>query len=194
MKNQKSGPSAILFSALSIGVVHGQTTADGINSSGQPTTAGLDEIVVTAQSRSQSIQDIGIAVHAYSAAELEEKGISNSAELGLITPGVFVSGSAGGESSQFSIRGVTQSDFNGSIEAPVAVYTDETYIPSQQGQTLAAFDLDRVEILKGPQGTLFGRNATGGLVQFVVKKPTDEFSADLKFDYGRFILVKLEEV
>ena len=192
MKNIKGGPSAILFSTLSIGVVHGQTAADGINSSGQPTSAGLDEIVVTAQRRSQSIQDIGIAVSAYSGAALKEKGISNSAELGLITPGVFVSGSAGGESSQFSIRGVTQSDFNDSIEAPVAVYTDETYIPSQQGQTLAAFDLDRVEILKGPQGTLFGRNATGGLVQFVVKKPTDEFSGDFNVDYGRFNLIKLE--
>src|ERR1700722_19599031 len=192
MKKLKGGPSAILLSALSVGVVHGQTSADGINGSGQTTSAGLDEIVVTAQRRSQSIQDIGIAVSAYSRAELEEKGISNSAELGLITPGVFVSGSAGGESSQFSIRGVTQSDFNDSIEAPVAVYTDETYIPSQQGQTLAAFDLDRVEILKGPQGTLFGRNATGGLVQFVVKKPTDDFSGDFNIDYGRFNLIKME--
>src|SRR5882762_5017762 len=142
----------------------------------QATSGGLEEIVVTAQRRAQSVHDIGIAISAYSSETLAEKGISSSSELGLITPGVFVSGSAGGESSQFSIRGVTQSDFNDSIEAPVAVYSDETYIPSQQGQTLAAFDLERVEILKGPQGTLFGRNATGGLVHFVVKQPTNNFS------------------
>ncbi|KRB78857.1 hypothetical protein ASE00_20995 [Sphingomonas sp. Root710] len=151
-----------------------------------------DEIIVTAQRRAQSVQDIGIAISAYSAQALASKGVATSADLGRITPGVFVSGSAGGQSSQFSIRGVTQSDFNDAIEAPVAVYTDETYIPSQQGQTLAAYDLERVEVLKGPQGTLFGRNATGGLVQFVVRKPTDQWSANASADYGRFNLVKLE--
>src|SRR6267154_698155 len=77
MKNLRNWPSAILFSTLSIGVVHGQTAADGINSSGQPTSAGLDEIVVTAQRRSQSIQDIGIAVSAYSVAALKEKAHSS---------------------------------------------------------------------------------------------------------------------
>jgi len=158
----------------------------------QATSGGLEEIVVTAQRRAQSVHDIGIAISAYSSETLAEKGISSSSELGLITPGVFVSGSAGGESSQFSIRGVTQSDFNDAIEAPVAVYTDETYIPSQQGQTLAAFDLERVEILKGPQGTLFGRNATGGLVHFVVKQPTNDFSANLNAEYGRFNLFKVD--
>jgi iron complex outermembrane receptor protein len=161
---------------------------------GAPDAAPPDsaDIVVTAQRRSQSAQDIGISVAAFGGELLATRGISSSADLGRITPGVFVSGSAGGQSTQFSIRGVTQSDFNDAIEAPVAVYIDETYIPSQQGQTLASYDLERVEVLKGPQGTLFGRNATGGLVQFVVRKPTDVFSANVNVDYGRFNLVKLE--
>src|ERR1700730_4375320 len=186
--------AAIAASTLIAGFACAQSTNDAANAM-RPDSAsstGLDEIVVTAQRRSQSVHDIGIAISAYSSETLKDKGISSSAELGRITPGVFVSGSAGGESSQFSIRGVTQSDFNDAIEAPVAVYSDETYIPSQQGQTLAAFDLERVEILKGPQGTLFGRNATGGLVQFVVKKPTDEFSGDMNAEYGRFNLVKID--
>ena len=150
------------------------------------------EIVVTAQRRAQRLQDVGIAISAFSGAQLRTQGITTSAEIGRITPGVFVSGSVAGQSSQFSIRGVTQSDFNDAIEAPVAVYVDETYIPSQQGQSLAAFDTDRVEVLKGPQGTLFGRNATGGLVSFVVNKPTDTAQGHLDVDYGRFNSVHVE--
>jgi iron complex outermembrane receptor protein len=195
MKLAEIAMTSALCSALFLSAARAQSTSDGSDNStatDQTASAGLQEIVVTAQRRAQSIHDIGIAISAYSADALADKGISSSTELGLITPGVFVSGSAGGESSQFSIRGVTQSDFNDAIEAPVAVYTDETYIPSQQGQTLAAFDLDRVEILKGPQGTLFGRNATGGLVQFVVKKPTDVLSADMNAEYGRFNLIKFD--
>jgi iron complex outermembrane receptor protein len=184
-----SGLAALLLA----GQAHAQTVSDAVPQVEQQSDSTVSgDIVVTAQRRAQSVQDIGIAISAFSGETLVAKGISSSAELGRITPGVFVSGSAGGQSTQFSIRGVTQSDFNDSIEAPVAVYSDETYIPSQQGQTLAAYDLERVEVLKGPQGTLFGRNATGGLVQFVVRKPTDVFSADVNLDYGRFNMVKVE--
>src|SRR5258708_29662901 len=109
-----------------------------------------------------------------------------------MTPGVHISGNNGGQKTLFSIRGVTQNDFNDQTESPVAVYVDEGYVAFGQGQTFGMFDLDRVEVLKGPQGTLFGRNATGGLVQFIVKKPTADFSGDFNVDYGRFNLVKLE--
>src|SRR3546814_431981 len=104
-----------------------------------------------------------------------------------MTPGVFVSGSIGGQSQQFSIRGVTQSDFNESVEAPVAVYIDDVYVAAQQGQMLGLYDIDRVEVLKGPQGTLFGRNATGGLVHTIVAKPnTRAIEGYVKASYGRF--------
>ena len=169
--------------------------AAGPASNATPATeppANSGEIVVTAQRRLQKLQDIGIAISAFTGTELKTQGISSSADIGRITPGVFISGSVAGQSSQFSIRGVTQSDFNDAIEAPVAVYVDEAYIPSQQGQSLAAFDIDRVEVLKGPQGTLFGRNATGGLVHFVIKKPTDTAHGSFDVDYGRFNSMKVE--
>ena len=86
-------------------------------------------------------------------------------------PGVHTSGALAGQNTQFTIRGVTQTDFNDIVEAPNAVYLDEGYIAVAQAQTFALFDIERVEILKGPQGTLFGRNATGGLVQYVSRKP-----------------------
>jgi iron complex outermembrane receptor protein len=131
----------------------------------------LEEIMVTAQRRSESSSDVGIAMAVQSGERLKNQGIDSSTDIALLIPGVSLSGTYGGQSVQFSIRGVTQSDFNDAIEAPVAVYVDDVYVASQQGQSVALFDIERVEVLKGPQGTLFGRNATGGLVHMVTNKP-----------------------
>lgn len=149
--------------------------------------SGLEEVVVTAQRREQNLGDVGIAITALSGETLAEMGLSKSTDIALFTPGVFVSGSIGGQTQQFTVRGVTQSDFNDAVEAPIAVYIDDVYVSTQQGQTLALFDVDRVEVLKGPQGTLFGRNATGGLVHTVIGKPTtDAVGGHLDVTYGRF--------
>ena len=149
------------------------------------------DIVVTAQRRAQSKQDVGIAIAAFGAETLRTMNIQSSVDIARLTPGVSLSSNVGGQNSQFSIRGVTQNDFNDAIEAPVAVYVDDGYIPNMQGQTFGMFDLERVEVLKGPQGTLFGRNATGGLVQYVVKKPSDHLEATMDATYGRYNQVKL---
>ncbi|MEV5023438.1 TonB-dependent receptor plug domain-containing protein, partial [Sphingobium sp. LMA1-1-1.1] len=108
------------------------------------------------------------------------------------TPGVHVSGNFGGQTAQYTIRGVTQNDFSDVLEGPVAVYFDDGYIGSLSGQIFGTFDLERVEILKGPQGTLFGRNATGGLVHFIPRKPTDQLSINANATYGRFNQTRLE--
>jgi iron complex outermembrane receptor protein len=167
-----------IFAALGLAIACAAPTVADTSDSGE-----IPEIVVTAQRREQNLQDVGIAISVVSGAELRAKGITSSTEIADLTPGVHMSGSLAGQSQQFSIRGVTQNDFNDSIEAPVAVYIDDAYIPNQQGQTASLFDISRVEILKGPQGTLFGRNATGGLVQFVVNEPsqTPEGNADVTF-------------
>ncbi len=129
-------------------------------------------IVVTAQKRQQNVQDVGIAITAYGGDQLRSLGIDDSSEIATFTPGVHTSGAYAGQNTQFTIRGVTQSDFNDIVEAPNAVYLDEGYIAIAQGQTFAVFDIDRVEILKGPQGTLFGRNATGGLIHYISRAPS----------------------
>ncbi len=131
-----------------------------------------DEIVVTAQKREENVQDVGIAIAAFSGEQLRAMGIENSADIASFTPGVHLSGSLAGQNTQFTIRGVTQNDFNDVVEAPNAVYLDEGYIAIAQGQSFAVFDIDRVEVLKGPQGTLFGRNATGGLVHYISRLPS----------------------
>ena len=159
----------------------------------QADEAPADEgIIVTAQRRAQSKQDVGIAIAAFGGEELRSMNVTSSVDVARLTPGVHISGNVGGQMSQFTIRGVTQNDFNDAVEAPVAVYVDDSYIPNMQGQTFGLFDLQRVEVLKGPQGTLFGRNATGGLVHYVVNKPTDSLEARFDGTYGRFNQTKID--
>lgn len=130
------------------------------------------EIIVTAQKRQENVQNVGIAITAYSGKQLRALGIEKSSDIASYSPGVHISGSLAGQNTQFTIRGVTQNDFNDIVEAPNAVYLDEGYIAIAQGQSFAVFDIDRVEVLKGPQGTLFGRNATGGLVHYISHLPS----------------------
>ena len=114
-------------------------------------------------------------------------GIEESFDIAAFTPGVHISGNLAGQNTQFSIRGATQNDFNDVIEAPTAVYLDEGYIAIAQAQTFAILDINRAEILKGPQGTLYGRNATGGLVNYISNKPNfDAPEGYIDFTYGLF--------
>ena len=147
----------------------------------------LEEVVVTAQKREQNLQDVPIAVTAFTGDQMNAFGVQESFDIATFTPGVHISGNLAGQNTQFSIRGVTQNDFNDIIEAPNAVYLDEGYIAIAQGQTFAVFDIERVEILKGPQGTLFGRNATGGLVHYVSNKPDfEKFGGYIDATAGQF--------
>jgi iron complex outermembrane receptor protein len=152
----------------------------------------LEEITVTAQKREQSIQDVGITITAFSGEQMKELGFEDSFDIARMTPGVHVSGNNGGQKTLFTIRGVTQNDFNDQTEAPVAVYVDEGYVGFGQGQVFGLFDLNRVEILKGPQGTLFGRNATGGLVHFISNRPTRETEGYADLTYGSYNQVRFE--
>ncbi|MGI9285288.1 MAG: TonB-dependent receptor [Pseudomonadales bacterium] len=155
---------------------HPLAAAVGIASAltvGLPANASvLEEVVVTAQKREQVLQDVGIAVTAFTGTQMRKLGVTQSIDIAAFTPGVHIGGNLAGQNTQFTIRGVTQNDFADIVEAPVAVYVDEAYIALANGQTFSTFDIDRVEILRGPQGTLFGRNATGGLAQYVTNKPT----------------------
>lgn len=155
-------------------------------------TQVLEEIVVTAQKRVQNIQDVGIAVSALSGEQLSALGFIESTEIAAMTPGVHVSASSAGQTRQFTIRGVTQNDFSDHTEAPNAVYIDEGYLVAPQGQVFGLFDLERVEVLKGPQGTLFGRNATGGLAHFITRKPTRDSSGFADVTYGSYDQVRFE--
>jgi len=154
---------------------------------------GIGMIIVTAQKRSQNIQDVPIAITALGGKQIGELGYSNAEEISIQIPGlVATSYNGGGTVSLFSIRGIGQNDFAEHQEAPVAVYNDGVYVANTSAAGLQLFDLDRLEVLKGPQGTLFGRNATGGLVHAVSKKPTSFVEGYLDLTLGSFNQFRVE--
>jgi iron complex outermembrane receptor protein len=152
----------------------------------------LQEVVVTAQKREQNLQDVGISVAALSADDLKSMGVSSVDQLGSSVPGVMIFQFGEEATTTITIRGVSQNDFADHNEAPVAVYQDGAYNSFIGGAGFTLFDVDRIEILRGPQGTLFGRNATGGLVQVISKKPTDTFESYASADAGQYGLAHVE--
>jgi len=152
----------------------------------------IEEVVVTAQKREQNIQEVGIAVTALTGEQMEQLGFTNAQQVTAMAPGVSTVQPNGEANYSIAIRGVANSDFTTNVESPVAVYLDEVYISQMSGTGFQLFDMERVEILRGPQGTLYGRNATGGLVHFVSKKPSEEFNGYLKGTVGKYDQTKLE--
>jgi iron complex outermembrane receptor protein len=157
------------------------------------TTSGLEEIIVTAQKREQSMQDVGIAVTAFGDKQIRELGFSDSTDIVAMTPGlIYTTPNAESSVINFFLRGVGLNDFADANENPVAVYVDDVYRPASGGLSFQLFDLQRVEVLRGPQGTLFGRNTTGGVVHFISKRPTDELDGYVDLTYGSYDQMKAE--
>ena len=146
----------------------------------------LEEVIVTAQKREQNLQDIGIAITALTGDQVRELGMSKSTMVADMAPNVILVQPNSRQSYGLSIRGVFQNDFADHHEHPTSIYVDEAYISQASGAGFQLFDLDRVEILRGPQGTLYGRNATGGAVSYFTKKPSQEFDAYIEGKYGSY--------
>ncbi len=155
-------------------------------------TGGLAEIVVTAQRREQKSQDIGISLSAISGAELQQLGVSTATDITRSMPAVVLTQPNGPSSFSLAIRGVVQNDFADHQESPAAIYVDDVYVSQMIGLAFSAFDIDRVEVLRGPQGTLFGRNATGGLAHFITHRPTDEAGGYVDVTIGERNLTRVE--
>lgn len=141
-----------------------------------PTAAQqLEEIVVTATHREESIQDVPIAVTALGSADLEAAGIFDATTVAMNVPGMAFAEFAPGQS-LISLRGITSVDDGAGLDNSVALFLDGVYIGRQAGINFDLFDLERIEVLKGPQGTLFGRNAIAGAINVITAKPEDEFA------------------
>ena len=152
----------------------------------------LEEIVVTAQKREQELQDVGISVTAFSGEQLKQLGFTSTTEIDMHTPGLMVTDYGNGVTTVFTIRGSSQLDFADQQEPPVAVYVDGAYNSYLAGVGFLFYDLERIEVLRGAQGTLFGRNATGGLVHLISKKPTREPEGYVELTGGDFNQTRLE--
>ncbi len=157
-----------------------------------PASAALNEIVVTAQRRAENLQTVPVAVNAFTAAELELRQIYSAIDLIQNTPNLIGETNVGqfGAAAYF-MRGVGSDDSLVSFEPPVATYIDDALLPRQISNNVAFLDIERVEVLRGPQGTLYGRNTTGGAIKIITKKPSDQFSAKLNTRFGRFDQIDL---
>lgn len=146
----------------------------------------LGEIVVTAQKRAESIQEIPLSVTAFSGEQLQAFGITQAKDLAAQVPGLFAKTTLGDSAPTFTIRGIGLNDFVSNNNSPTSLYFDDVYQPFHPMAGFALFDLERVEVLKGPQGTLYGRNNTGGAIKFVSRRGGDAFAADTRVSFGRF--------
>jgi iron complex outermembrane receptor protein len=153
--------------------------------------AGVGDIIVTAQKRSERLRDVPMSITAATGNELRSRGIVSANDLGKLVPGFTYTKSDNGIPIYF-IRGVGFYTTALGVSPAVTVYTDQLplpYTPMSRGATL---DIERVEVLKGPQGTLFGQNSTGGAINFIAAKPTDHFTAGFDLSGGRFNEVNSE--
>lgn len=157
-----------------------------------PPGAALEEVTVTAQKRVQNAQDVGISISAVSGADLQALGAVEATDITKSMPAVVLTQPNGPSSFSLSIRGVTQNDFADHQESPAAIYIDDVYVSQMAGLAFSLFDMERVEVLRGPQGTLFGRNATGGLANFITRKPGDQQEGYVDVAFGERNLVRVE--
>jgi iron complex outermembrane recepter protein len=153
--------------------------------------ATLEEIVVTAQKREQSINDVGMSISAVSGDTLLARGIESAADLVRVVPG-FSYTPTQFDMPVYTLRGVGYYESSLAANPAVSVYVDEVPLPYPAMVRGALLDLQRVEVLKGPQGTLFGQNATGGAINYIANKPTSTFEAGVTADYGRFNTLGLD--
>ncbi len=147
--------------------------------------AELEEVTVTAERRSTNLQDTPLSIQVLSGEALEQKGLADVADVALYTPNLGVTGGRGSGNNApiFSIRGISGGG-GATSERGVALYIDDIYVPRTSGSVFRVFDLERVEVLRGPQGTLFGRNSEGGAVRLITKQPTNEQEGYLRTDLG----------
>jgi iron complex outermembrane receptor protein len=145
----------------------------------------LGEIVVTAQKREQNMQDVGISVTAFAREQIKALGYTNTVDIANQTPAMQIK-QFHPEIAIIAIRGIAQNDFASHHEAPIAIYTDGAYLATMNAANTQMYDMERVEVLRGPQGTLFGRNATGGLIHFITEKPGNDFGGYLDVGYAEY--------
>ncbi len=149
------------------------------------TAAEIEEVVVTAQKRSENLQDVPIAISAFTGDNMKAMGVKNLTDLGKFTPGVEMNNDTPLQPT-YSIRGIQTGDFTVGSDPAVAVYVDGVYTGRGAGAEVPLADIERVEVLKGPQGTLFGRNATGGAIHIISRKPQADDTTELSLTAGNY--------
>lgn len=189
--------SALRVALLSCGAASAFAAPTGAFAADNP-SVGLEEVVVTARKREERLQDTPIAVTALGGDDLKAKSVDRLADVGAFVPNVAMytaaSSSGGGANLAVFIRGIGQSEFLFTVDPGVGVYVDGVYYPRSVGSTFDLLDVERVEILRGPQGTLFGKNTIGGAVNVTSAKPTGDTRGYLETTVGRYHRVDVRGV
>ena len=148
--------------------------------------AALEEIVVTARRREESLMDTPVSITAFTAAEIEARQITNASDIDQSVPNLIYRTNAiqNTNASVVFIRGIGQRDFIPTVQPGVGIYIDGGYVATSIGSATELLDIESIEVLRGPQGTLFGRNTIGGAIQINTKKPHDEFEAEVSAQFG----------
>jgi iron complex outermembrane recepter protein len=150
------------------------------------TASLLGEITVTAQRKEESVQKAALSITAFSGAQARELGFTQPTELAVQTPGLTISSTIGDSNPIFTMRGIGLNDFSANNNPSTSVYIDEVSVPFSPMLGFQIFDMQRIEVLKGPQGTLYGRNTTGGAINFIAAQPSKELGGFLNVDIGSY--------
>lgn len=179
--------SSLLSGIGLFGMISAVAPASAFAQASEQGAAGLAEIVVTAQKREENLQRVPVAITALTSDALENQRITSVAGLGSIVPNFQVSIQPSNAAlPAYSLRGVLGGQTSAQIDSGVSIYIDGVYLGRSSGSLFDVADIERIEVLRGPQGTLFGRNTTGGAVNFITRTPTGEFGIRQDLTYGRF--------
>jgi len=192
---KKSYLSDVIALLLATAPFYGVAQEEGTNSvvsTKDVSSKKIEVISVTAQKHARSINEVGITINAFSGEDLRDLGVVSAVDLANITPGLTVSESSATGVPQYSIRGVGFQDLSTSSSSTVGLYLDGANIPYTVMSRGAIFDIERVEVLKGPQGDLYGRNTTGGQINFISNKPSDSFEAGVIATYSSYQTLDVE--
>src|SRR5262249_31552721 len=148
--------------------------------------ATSDEIIITAQRREQNAQNVGIAVTVLSGQQLADQGVRNVNALQNVAPGLEAEPQFGGGQPSFRLRGVGFKDYASNNSPTVGIYVDDVAYTLPIMTQGVMFDVNRVEVLRGPQGTLYGRNTTGGAINVISNRPTQDFALGITGEYGNY--------
>ncbi|NBU24858.1 MAG: TonB-dependent receptor [Gammaproteobacteria bacterium] len=175
--------------AVAVGVAAILPGATAFAQDTKPQDSGnlLEEIVVTAQRREEKVQDVPIAISAFSAEQLERLNVTETLGISKLIPNLLAFNNTGlGTANGYYLRGIGNTESIPTFDPPVGTYVDDVFISRQNANNLGLFDSERIEVLRGPQGTLFGRNTTGGAINVILRKPSTEFGGYVEAGVGQF--------
>ncbi|MGE4306425.1 MAG: TonB-dependent receptor [Novosphingobium sp.] len=191
-RNLVGGSSVLALAMLALfpASARAQDAAQGAEQDADGSEGFGQDIIVTANKREQSLAKVGLSISAFDSTQLENQRISEVSDLAKITPGLAVAPSPTA-TPVYTLRGIGFYEQSLAAYPAVSLYIDQAPLALPVMASKVPFDLERVEVLKGPQGTLFGNNSTGGAINFVAAKPTDVFSAGAQLSYGRFNTIEV---